>query len=117
MTESNSNPTVLPPITDSGWFWLYLFCTAGLVALYLAGPRYTYRQPQLERQFSARQRGGQAVIGTDGPVGLSDANKMIITLRPLYVVLAVILAVAWIVFWRQRTRQIRVARSTGRLPH
>jgi len=115
--ESNSRPVANPssarpveqpaavtPLTDSPWFWAYLFVTGALVALVLAGPKYVQRQPQIERQFAARQSGGQAIVGADGPIPASTSDDMILSLRPLYVALAVLLAVAWIGLWWQRFR-------------
>ena len=90
------------PITDSPWFWAYLFGTAAVVALMLAGPRYSQRQPQLERQFAARQRGGQAIAGPNGSVPPSTSEQMIISLRPLYILLIMLLSVGWIGFYYRR---------------
>ena len=91
-----------PALSDSPWFWTYLFCTAALVGLALAAPKYARRQTQLERQFLARQEGGQAVMGVDGPVSPSSEDNVIIPLGPLFVVCGVILAVAWFRLWSQR---------------
>jgi hypothetical protein len=96
------------PLTDSPWFWAYLFGTAALVALFLAGPRYHGRQGQLEREFSARQAAGQIVVGPDGPVPPSE-GPAIISLRPLCAMLAVLWTIAWGGLWYQRFR-----RSPGR---
>ncbi len=104
------------PLSDSPWFWAYLFATAALVALYLASPRYVDRQPQLERQFSARQSGGQAVVGADGPVPPSTSERMILSLRPLYAMFGVLLACAWIGLWYQRFRGRRSAAPPARPP-
>jgi hypothetical protein len=95
------------PLTDSAWFWAYLFATAALVALILAGPRYLDRQTQLEHQFSARQSAGQVVTGPAGPLPPSSDGRMIISLRPLYGVLGVILSIAWGGLWLQRFRSRR----------
>jgi hypothetical protein len=93
------------PLTDSPWFWAYLFGSAALVALFLAGPRYLDRQPQLENRFLARQAGGQAVMGADGPIEPSSRERMIISLRPLYVLLGLLLTGAWGGLWYQRLRR------------
>lgn len=93
-----------PPLTDSPWFWAYLFSVAALVALFAAGPRYQGRQPQLENQYKARQHGGQAVAGENGPIPPSSAERTIITLRPLYLTVAALLVVAWTGLWLQRYR-------------
>jgi hypothetical protein len=102
MTRAASSPR--EPLSESPWFWAYLFATAALVALFLAGPKYERRQPQLERQFSARQRAGQVVVGPDGAVPLSTRERLIISLRPMYVVLGVLLLAAWLGLWYQRYR-------------
>ncbi len=92
------------PLTDSPWFWGYVFATAALIALFLAGPRYLDRQGQLERQFSARQASGQVVVGRQGPVPPSSGEHMIISLRPLYAILALLLTFAWGGLWYYRFR-------------
>jgi hypothetical protein len=101
------------PLSDSPWFWAYLFATGALVALWMAGPRYVDRQGQLERQFSARQASGQVVVGRDGPVPPTSDEHTIISLRPLYLVLAALLLVAWVGLWYQRFR-LPAAASHGR---
>lgn len=100
------------PLSDSPWFWAYLFGTAALIALFLSGPRYFDRQGQLERQFSARQSSGQVVVGRNGPVPPSG-ERMIISLRPLYAILAMLLAIAWGGLWFQRFRRRRLPSSAG----
>ena len=100
------------PLTDSPWFWAYLFGAAGMVALFLASPRYVDRQPQIERQYLARQNGGQAITGAEGPVEPSTSSNMIITLRPLYVTCAALLTFAWVGLWYQRFRR-NAANSSG----
>ncbi|MCA9172280.1 MAG: hypothetical protein KDB23_31660, partial [Planctomycetales bacterium] len=47
-----------------------------------------------ERQFAARQRGGQAVVGSDGPVPPSSSERMILPLRPLFIVVAGLAGIA-----------------------
>jgi hypothetical protein len=87
-------------ITDSPWFWVYLFATAALIALALMGPKYAARQAQIEREFQGRQRAAQSASGQEPTVALSSAEKTLITLRPLFLAMAAITVVAWIVFWR-----------------
>ena len=92
------------PITDSPWFWAYLFGTAALIALALAGGKYGPRQAQIEREFQGRQRAAQNVSGQEPDVALSTARRTLVTLRPLFIALAAITTGAWLVFWRQRRR-------------
>lgn len=98
------------PLADSPWFWAYLFGTGALISLFLAQPRYLQRQSQLERQFAARQSGGQVIMGRDGPIPPSNAERLVVPLRPLYIAAALIMAVAWGgLCWQRFTRSDRAA--------
>src|SRR5688572_25207080 len=88
------------PISESPWFWAYLFTAAALVALALAGPKFAARQSQIEREFQGRQRAAQNQGGQTPSGELSSTERTLITLRPLLLGLAVITIAAWIVFWR-----------------
>jgi hypothetical protein len=106
------------PITDSPWFWAYLFGTAALIALALAGPKFSQRQTQIEREFQGRQRAAQNLNGQQPDVEMSSVGRTLITLRPLFLGLAAITTVAWIAFWRSRHwagagQQGRVSVSDG----
>jgi hypothetical protein len=87
------------PMTDSPWFWVYLFSTAALVALALIGPKFAARQAQIEREYQGRQRAAQQVQGAEPTGELSTAEKTLITLRPLFLGLAAVTVAAWIVTW------------------
>ena len=91
------------PISDSPWFWAYLFTTTALVALALIGPKFAARQSQIEREYQGRQRAAQNQGGQTPSGELSSAERTLITLRPLFLGLAAVTTVAWIVFWRTRT--------------
>src|SRR5262245_4742364 len=88
------------PITDSPWFWAYLFGTAALIALALLAPKFGPRQAQLEREFQGRQRAAQNLNGQRPSIAMSSPERTLITLQPLYLALAAITMVAWFVFWR-----------------
>lgn len=107
-------PPARVPITDSPWFWAYLFGTAALIALALLSPKYGPRQAQLEREFQGRQRAAQSRNGQQPSIALSSAERTIVTLRPLFFGLAGITLVAWIVFWR--THVARQNAAAGALP-
>jgi hypothetical protein len=90
--------------TDSPWFWGYIFATAALIALALAAPKYSARQSQLERQFLARQEGGQTIKGADGQTISPPSEKnLILSLVPLFLICGILLVVAWSRFWLTRT--------------
>ena len=104
MNEAGNADKRKGPITDSPWFWGYIFATAALVALAMASPKYYPRQTQLERQFLARQQGGQTVKGEDGQVIETPNEKnLILNLGPLFLICACLLVVAWGRFWWTRT--------------
>lgn len=94
--------TARPPITDSPWFWAYLFGAAALVALALAGPKFVHRQAEIEREYQGRQRAAQNLAGQEPSGPMSSAERTLITLRPLMLGVAVITLIAWGYFWRQR---------------
>lgn len=92
-----------PPITDSPWFWGYIFTTAALIALALAAPKYYSRQTQLERQFLARQEGGQTIKGADGKsIAPPNKDNLILRLGPLFMICSALLLIAWSRFWWTR---------------
>ncbi|HMC11370.1 MAG TPA: hypothetical protein VKH44_08775 [Pirellulaceae bacterium] len=93
-------PSAPRPPSDSPWFWAYLFATAALVALALIGPKFAAGQAQIEREFQGRQRAAQNIQGQEPTGNLSTAERTLITLRPLFLALAAITTIAWIVFWR-----------------
>ncbi len=94
-----------PPITDSPWFWLYLFATAGIVALMLATPKFGPRQAQIENQALARQRAEQIALGETPTGEASRAGETRITLKPLYMAVSGLLVLGWGLLWWSRFRR------------
>ena len=92
-------------ITESPWYWAYVFCTGGLIALVVMGPRYTQRQTQIEQNLQKRQWAAQHVAGQAQSDLLPGSEEMSITLWPLFVVLGSILAVAWIKLIRDHLKR------------
>jgi hypothetical protein len=90
-----------PAITDSPWFWAYLFGVAALVALALAGPKYGPRQAQIEREYQGRTRAAQNLNGVEPDLEMSTAERTLVTLRPLFMILAAVTMVGWGLFWWQ----------------
>jgi hypothetical protein len=110
-----TSPARASPITDSPWFWAYLFGTAALIALALAGSKYGPRQAQIEREFQGRQRAAQQKSGQEPDVGLSTAQATLVSLRPLFLALAGITVIAWVVFWRQHRLRQRAVQEAQRV--
>lgn len=106
MFDMNDTPLSRPPITDSPLYWIYLFCTAGLIALFLAGPKFSARQTQIERKYEARQLVAQNVArGSTSEAAPQDSRTGTrITLLPLYITLGGVLSVAWVSLWWRHYR-------------
>ena len=100
-------PSVVRPITDSPWFWAYLFATAALVGLALIGPKFAARQAQIEREYQGRQRATQVALGAEPNIEMSSAERTLVTLQPLFLGMAAVTIAAWIVFWRNHVTRPR----------
>lgn len=88
----NESPTA-PPIgrlSDTPWFWVYVFATAALAALLLIGPKYQQRQPQLERQYRARVASRQTTEVPGAIAATQSPANPFIRLSPLTSLLAVV---------------------------
>jgi len=94
-------------VTESAWFWAYLFGMFALVALSFAGPKFAVRQAQLEQQFQGRERAMQIRNGEEPDIELSTPEHTIITLWPLYAGLSTATVMAWGVFWWTRRQTAR----------
>lgn len=105
------------PLTDSPWFWAYLFGSAALIALALAGPKYGPRQAQIEREYQGRTRAAQSLNGANPDLEMSTAERTLVTLRPLFLLLAAITVIAWVVFWWRRTGRARAASAVQQAAH
>ncbi len=115
-TAPRYNAPMSPPakpasMTDSPWFWAYLFGVGALIALALAAPKFSNRQAQEERRFQGRERAAQQQAGVEPTGELSTPDATQITLRPLFLALAAITSVTWMVYWLQRKRPF--ARQSG----
>jgi hypothetical protein len=89
------------PVTDSPWFWACIFGTAALAALALSQPKFGKRQTQIEQQFQGRQFAQTGPPGGEAGVAYSSPGATIIGLSPIVWGVAVIVAAAWALFWRQ----------------
>ena len=103
-TPSVPARTGRPAPHESPWFWASVFLTGALVALCLAGPRFDWRQPQIERQYQARQRSGHSVSPAAGPTPYSRPGRFLVSLKPLYWILSLLLLLTWSVWMWQRLR-------------
>ncbi|MFM9118691.1 MAG: hypothetical protein ACKOU6_21270 [Planctomycetota bacterium] len=96
---------VRPPLTDSPWFWLYLFGTAGVLAIAAQSTRYGDRQAQHDRQFQGRQHIYQHAADEESVAAFSTSADKVADLRPLYALLLVVIGAGWTGFLWQRSRE------------
>lgn len=106
--SSASHAASRPPISDSPWFWLYLFATGGLISLVLITPKFSQRQVEIERQAQGRERAIQARAGEQPTAAMSTRGDTVITLWPLYCLLGAMLTIGWLVLWWSRFRKSRL---------
>lgn len=52
----SERPASLPPLTDSGWFWAFLFSLMALVGIAVISPKWDWRQRQLEGRYLGREQ-------------------------------------------------------------
>lgn len=95
--------TPSPRLTDSPWYWAYLFAMAGLIALVLMGPKFSRRQAIIETKSEGRQRASMNLSGHALPPANEDRTPRI-QLTPLYLVLTALLGLAGFQLWRRRVK-------------
>jgi len=100
-------------VTQSPWYWVYLFCTAGLIGLVLMGPKFGHRQAQIEREYQGRQRADQQRQGQQPSTPMSTSDHTTMQLWPLYLILTIVISVAWAMLWKQHFRR-RFDRTQGK---
>ncbi len=93
------DPAVKGPVTDSPLFWFPVFLAGALIALVLMSSKYRWRQPQLERNYQARELSGQIVGPVSDASPLSQTGQARLTLRPLFLFFSSVLAVSVLTFW------------------
>ena len=101
------------PITDSPWYWVLLFAVVSLGALLALSGKYGRRQSIIERKYQAREhiatQSSAARAGEQVPtVDYSTAEKPLIVVWPLAVLLTTVAVVAFAMLVRRK-----VASSSG----
>ena len=96
-------------MSDSPWFWVYLFGAAALIAMFLIGNKadtvqaqrdgnFTRRQLSLERQAADVAPGEQAV-DTEAINDRPEPRYVDFTI--FYGIIGAITVFAWVMHWRQ----------------
>jgi len=101
-------------LTESIWFWIYLFSTAGLISLVVLQGKFDTRQDLEEVNFRARMQtytGEPDIVNQQTTAGTrpdelqnlqNPGDQQIVTLTPLYILFGLIFAISWIILWKQR---------------
>ncbi len=111
MSQLSPPPNRKPPLADSPWFWVMIFCAAGTMFLLAAWPQYAKRQRRLEMQYHARQEIARRQVegtaparepGQEGSAPPPVAGDLIISLWPLVALFAALFAISATMLWRNR---------------
>ena len=108
------------PITDSPWFWVAVFCAAGMMFLLAIGPQYAARQRRLEMQYLARQEivrrqaegeSAARAAGQEGDAAPPVVGELIIPLWPLLLGITALFVISAVLLWHGRRRANRAGRA------
>ncbi|MGB6041966.1 MAG: hypothetical protein WBF93_02305 [Pirellulales bacterium] len=93
-------------VQPSGSFAKYIlvFAAFGLFGLVVMANKYEHRQTKIEQRFHGiehmqRDAGGAGEAGQGGEVS-PDQQPLLITLRPLMIVLGMVMMIAWLFVMR-----------------
>lgn len=89
-------------LTESAWFWVYLFSTAGLIGLVILQGKFDTRQDLEEINFRARMQTYEEAGATHTTDQDNTQSEQLVTLTPLYILFGAIFAFSWAMIWKQR---------------
>jgi hypothetical protein len=94
-------------LSDSPWFWVYLFGAAALIAMFLIGQKADTVQAQRDGNFTRRQVSLERQAGRVSTV-VSESEAQSEVPEPRYVdftifygIIGAVTVFAWIMHWRQ----------------
>jgi ABC-type transporter Mla subunit MlaD len=96
-----------PRLTESPWFWVYLFGTAALIAMFLIGRKADEVQAQRDANFAQRQHSldlqarEPSARDSDPPPPADEepAETRFVDFRPFYFLFGAVTVVAWVMLW------------------
>jgi len=97
-----ANAPTREKLTESIWFWGYLFSTAALIILFVMQSKISSRQNDEQRNFQARQQTYENVTRPDNPTNVTQKTVHTVTTTPLFIVLGITFSVSWVMLCRQR---------------
>ncbi|MGE0607288.1 MAG: hypothetical protein AB7O62_09360 [Pirellulales bacterium] len=105
------SPPPVSRLTDSPWYWAYLFGIAALAGLVVMGPKFSQRQENLESRRVGREHAWKqglanpATTAADGekqPGQVAAARERQVQTWPLAALLVMVVGGAWFVLLRKR---------------
>jgi hypothetical protein len=113
------SPKVVPPVTDSPWFWVMLFSLAALAGIATIGPKFERREQAIETKFHARERGlkreaaepATAAEGSDAAVAQEPHWEPIFSVGPIMAVVGAVALLAFVQLIRLQRRRFAELRS------
>lgn len=97
-----------PKLSDSPWFWVYLFGVAALIAMFLIGQKADTVQAQRDGNFTRRQASLERQAGKDISTvetswadGTEVEEPRYVDFKIFYAILGAVTVLAWIMHWRQ----------------
>lgn len=95
-----------PKLSDSPWFWVYLFGAAALIAMFLIGNKADTVQAQRDGNFTRRQtslerQAGKIVDDSQSATDSEPAEQRYVDFKIFYGIIGVVTAFAWVMHWRQ----------------
>jgi len=101
LAPAASTPTC-PKLTESIWFWVYLFSTAALIILFVMQSKINSRQNNEQRNFQARQQTYENLTRPDNPTNVTKKTVRTVTTTPLFIIMGLTFSLSWIMLCRQR---------------
>jgi len=100
------SPAVRPKLSDSPWFWIYLFGAAALIAMFLIGSKADTVQAQRDGNFTRRQVSLERQAGKTGgdrqPASNAEpGEERYVDFKIFYGIIGAVTVFAWVMHWRQ----------------
>ena len=101
MNSSSDFASKQPRLSDSPWFWIYLFGVAALVAMFLIGQKADQVQAQRDGNFTRRQLSLERQAGLQVELVDDAEETRYVDFGIFYLLIGSVTAFAWAMHWRQ----------------
>ena len=95
-----------PKLSDSPWFWVYLFGAAALIAMFLIGNKADTVQAQRDGNFTRRQasldrQAGKTLADPQPAAAAEPGDERYVDFTIFYGIIGAVTVFAWVMHWRQ----------------